>query len=53
MTFPSAESDQPIRNLRGFCKEKYAVGESQTLTFPIRAKDMTVWSVERQTFYVR
>lgn len=45
MTFPDSVK-QPVRNLRGFCKEKYAAGESQTLTFPIRAKDMATYSSE-------
>ena len=52
MTWPSSVTDQPVRNLRGFCKEKYAAGESQTLTFPVRAKDLAVWDVERQTWTI-
>lgn len=52
MTWPSSVTDQPIRNLRGFCKEKYAAGESQTLTFPVRAKDLAVWDVDRQTWTI-
>ncbi|CED82386.1 Glycoside hydrolase, superfamily [Phaffia rhodozyma] len=52
LTFPESESDQPVRLLRGFCKETYTAGQEQTITFPVRAKDMAVWSSANQTWLV-
>ncbi|KAK4699050.1 beta-glucosidase, partial [Phenoliferia sp. Uapishka_3] len=52
LTFPSNVTNQPIRLLRGFCKETYNAGESKTLTFPLRAKDMAIWMTEAQEWAI-
>ncbi|KIK62435.1 glycoside hydrolase family 3 protein [Collybiopsis luxurians FD-317 M1] len=47
------EESQPIRMLRGFDKVKdIAAGASGTASFQIRRKDVSVWSVADQQWYV-
>lgn len=47
------EAGEPIRMLRGFDKVKdLASGDSATATFPIRRKDVSVWNVVEQQWYV-
>ncbi|KAE9402449.1 beta-D-xylosidase/beta-D-glucosidase [Gymnopus androsaceus JB14] len=47
------EESQPVRMLRGFDKVKnLAPGASATAAFPIRRKDVSVWSVVDQQWYI-
>ncbi|KAK7457801.1 hypothetical protein VKT23_010141 [Stygiomarasmius scandens] len=47
------EHDQPPRVLRGFRKVKnIAAGASLTASFEIRRKDLSVWDVINQTWYI-
>ncbi|OQO09569.1 hypothetical protein B0A48_04971 [Cryoendolithus antarcticus] len=39
---------QPIRQLRGFDKQWLNVGETVTMGFPLRRRDLSTWSVEAQ-----
>lgn len=49
LTFPnSTPNEMPVRNLRGFEKPFLQAGESQTVTFELRNKDLSVWDVEKQ-----
>lgn len=45
-------TDQPIRNLRGFEKDRFDAGESKTLSFPLRSKDLAVYDVFRGTWTI-
>jgi beta-glucosidase len=45
-------TDQPIRNLRGFEKDRFNAGESKTLSFPLRAKDLAVYDVVRAAWTI-
>jgi beta-glucosidase len=45
--------EQPIKQLRGFDKAKQlAKGQSKTLTFPIRRKDVAIWDVVQQIWRI-
>lgn len=45
--------DRPIRQLRGFEKVKdLEPGQSQTVEFNLRLKDLSSWSVEKQLWYL-
>ncbi|EIM82192.1 uncharacterized protein STEHIDRAFT_124824 [Stereum hirsutum FP-91666 SS1] len=47
------ESDQPPKVLRGFTKIKdLTPGSTGLATFELRRKDLSVWSVEKQTWYI-
>ncbi|KAF5350817.1 hypothetical protein D9758_010381 [Tetrapyrgos nigripes] len=47
------EDDQPPRVLRGFDKVKdLAPGASSTVSFELRLKDLSVWDVVKQRWYV-
>ncbi|THU82334.1 glycoside hydrolase [Dendrothele bispora CBS 962.96] len=47
------EDDQPPRVLRGFKKVKdIAAGASSTAFFEVRRKDLSVWDVVKQTWYI-
>lgn len=47
------EAGQPVRVLRGFDKvQNLTAGASGTATFPIRRKDVSVWSVVDQHWFV-
>ncbi|KAK7458788.1 hypothetical protein VKT23_009793 [Stygiomarasmius scandens] len=47
------EDDQPPRVLRGFNKVKdIAAGASATATFELRRKDLSVWDVVNQRWYI-
>ncbi|GAA6009883.1 hypothetical protein JCM11491_000851 [Sporobolomyces phaffii] len=49
LTFPdSTPNKMPIRSLRGFEKPFLQPGESQTVTFELRNKDLSVWDVTKQ-----
>lgn len=39
---------QPVRQLRGFDKVYLQPGEAQTVTFPLRRRDVSVWDVVAQ-----
>ena len=47
MQFPPTEG-RPARQLRGFEKVLLQPGETQTVTFPLRRKDLSVWSSVNQ-----
>ncbi|WWD19167.1 hypothetical protein CI109_103625 [Kwoniella shandongensis] len=48
MTFPSSEVEQPPKHLRGYNKPYLEPGQTQTVDFPLRKKDLSVWDVEKQ-----
>ncbi|GAA5936851.1 uncharacterized protein JCM15063_000080 [Sporobolomyces koalae] len=49
LTFPaSTPKKMPVRNLRGFEKPFLQPGESKTVTFELRNKDIAVWDVKLQ-----
>jgi beta-glucosidase len=49
LTYPdSTPNKMPIRSLRGFEKPYLKPGESQTVTFELRNKDLSVWDVVKQ-----
>lgn len=52
MSFPPSEADQPPRHLRGYAKVFLSPGRHATAVFPLRKKDLSVWDVERQLWYV-
>ncbi|WVQ72131.1 hypothetical protein IAR50_001676 [Cryptococcus sp. DSM 104548] len=47
MSFPLAEDDQPPKHLRGYGKPYLLPGQSETVEFPLRKKDLSVWDVEK------
>jgi beta-glucosidase len=52
MTFPESEKDQPPKHLRGFQKINLDAGESTGVEMRLRKKDLSVWNVEKQTWYI-
>ncbi|KAF8602998.1 hypothetical protein BDV93DRAFT_544926 [Ceratobasidium sp. AG-I] len=52
LSYPSSETSQPVRSLRGFEKLCLAKGQSKTATFKLRQKDHAVWDVTRQTWTI-
>ncbi|GAA5871175.1 hypothetical protein JCM16303_001715 [Sporobolomyces ruberrimus] len=49
LTFPDGTPNKmPVRNLRGFEKPFLKPGESQTVTFELRNKDLSVWDTVKQ-----
>jgi beta-glucosidase len=40
--------DQPIRQLRGFDKHVIPIGESVTMEFPLKRRDLSIWNVTSQ-----
>ena len=40
--------DQPIRQLRGFDKRVISIGESVTMEFPLKRRDLSIWNVTTQ-----
>ncbi|KAH6697136.1 beta-glucosidase [Plectosphaerella plurivora] len=40
--------ESPVRQLRGFEKPFLAAGETQTVTFELTRRDLSVWDVEKQ-----
>ncbi|GAA5901836.1 beta-glucosidase [Sporobolomyces salmoneus] len=49
LTYPdSTPNKMPIRNLRGFEKPFLQPGESKTVTFELRNKDLSVWDAKKQ-----
>lgn len=51
VSFPAA-AGEPIRQLRGFNKTTVQPGESVDVTFNLRRRDLSVWSVEGQEWEV-
>lgn len=47
VTFPDA-ADEPVRQLRGFEKVAIQPGESQTVTFELARRDLSVWDTAGQ-----
>ncbi|KAL1413642.1 hypothetical protein Q8F55_001420 [Vanrija albida] len=52
MSFPDSEKGQPPRHLRGYAKVWLEPGETKRVTFPLRKKDLAVWDVKRQLWYI-
>ncbi|KAL7411292.1 glycoside hydrolase superfamily [Mrakia frigida] len=52
LTFPSSTPSQPPLLLRGFEKLHLKPGQTKTAHFPLRAKDLSVWSVEKQLWEI-
>lgn len=49
---PSSAPTTPIRQLRGFQKISLTPGQSGTVTFELRRKDLSFWSVQEQKWLV-
>ncbi len=49
--FPAA-ADEPARQLRGFQKVRLEPGESQTVTFSLRKRDLSIWDTTVQNWKV-
>lgn len=47
LSFPEA-AKAPVRQLRGFQKVYLEPGETQTVTFPIQRRDLSIWDSEKQ-----
>ncbi|KAG7138834.1 Beta-glucosidase cel3A like protein [Verticillium longisporum] len=52
ITLPPSAPATPSKQLRGFAKLKLAAGESGTVTFPLRRKDLSYWDVTSQNWIV-
>ena len=48
--YPDSALVRPAKQLRGFKRIHLAVGETQTVTFPLRGEQLTYWDQARQTF---
>ncbi|GAA6061711.1 hypothetical protein JCM10212_004943 [Sporobolomyces blumeae] len=49
LTYPSSTPNKmPVRSLKGFKKPFLQPGESQTVSFELRNKDLAVWDVTKQ-----
>ncbi|KUI64586.1 putative beta-glucosidase D [Cytospora mali] len=51
IAFPEA-ADMPVRNLRGFDKVFIPAGETETVTFELRKRDLAHWDVDAQEWKV-
>jgi beta-glucosidase len=49
---PSTAPQSPPRQLRGFQKVPLAPGASQTVSFPLRRKDLSYWNTQSQSWQV-
>ncbi|KAL4797709.1 glycoside hydrolase superfamily [Aspergillus venezuelensis] len=47
LSFPES-AKAPVRQLRGFAKVYLEPGETQTVTFPIQRRDLSIWDTEAQ-----
>ncbi|CAE6464700.1 hypothetical protein ACGC1H_006033 [Rhizoctonia solani] len=52
LSYPSSQTNQPVRSLRGFDKLCLNKGQTKTATFKLRQKDHAVWDVVRQTWTI-
>ncbi|KAM0283986.1 hypothetical protein ACHAQH_002181 [Verticillium albo-atrum] len=52
ITLPASAPATPPKQLRGFAKLSLAAGESGTVTFPLRRKDLSYWDVTSQNWIV-
>ena len=50
VSYPDTAIVRPTKQLRGFKRIHLAVGEKQTVTFPLRGEHLTYWNEARQTF---
>ncbi|KAG9234413.1 putative beta-glucosidase L [Amylocarpus encephaloides] len=48
VSLPSSAPESPVRQLRGFKKVMLGVGESKTVKFDLRRKDLSYWDVVAQ-----
>lgn len=52
LSYPTSQTSQPVRSLRGFDKLCLNKGQGKTATFKLRQKDHAVWDVVRQTWTI-
>jgi beta-glucosidase len=52
VAFPAAAGERPIKDLRGFRRITLAPGETQTVTFPLTARDVAYWNAEADAWAV-
>ncbi|WVR09511.1 hypothetical protein IAU60_006579 [Kwoniella sp. DSM 27419] len=52
MTYPESERDQPPKHLRGYGKPYLEPGQTSTVEFALRKKDLSVWDVKRQLWAI-
>ncbi|CAE6532924.1 unnamed protein product, partial [Rhizoctonia solani] len=52
LSYPTSQTKQPLRSLRGFDKLCLNKGQTKTATFKLRQKDCAVWNVVRQTWTI-
>ncbi|WWC90596.1 uncharacterized protein L201_005532 [Kwoniella dendrophila CBS 6074] len=52
MTFPKSEVEQPPKHLKGYGKKYLEVGQTTTIKFPLRKKDLSVWDVKKQLWTI-
>nr|XP_018261591.1 uncharacterized protein I303_06029 [Kwoniella dejecticola CBS 10117]OBR83749.1 hypothetical protein I303_06029 [Kwoniella dejecticola CBS 10117] len=52
MSFPKSEKDQPPKHLRGYGKKYLEVGQTTTISFPLRKKDLSIWDVKQQLWKI-
>ncbi|KAM0326544.1 hypothetical protein ACHAQA_006413 [Verticillium albo-atrum] len=52
ITLPASAPATPPKQLRGFAKLSLAAGESGTVTFRLRRKDLSYWDVDSQNWIV-
>jgi beta-glucosidase len=48
ISLPSSAPETPVRQLRGFSKINLGAGESGTVTFDVRRKDLSYWDTDTQ-----
>jgi beta-glucosidase len=51
VAFPDA-ADEPVRQLRGFDKVSIEAGESGTVSFELKRRDLSVWDVSAQSWKI-
>ena len=52
VSFPESAVERPIRDLRGFRRITLQPGETQTVTFPLTARDVAYWDPDRDAWTV-
>jgi beta-glucosidase len=50
VSYPDTALVRPTKQLRGFKRVHLAVGEKQTVTFPLRGEQLTYWNESGHTF---
>jgi beta-glucosidase len=52
VAFPESAVERPIQDLRGFRRITLQPGETQTVTFPLAARDVAYWDPEADAWAV-